>query len=272
MSDISSHMTSLALAEREGSSGSVLDPDLNQHNFQQMEMSGISMKMGERTEARNNQHIVDPMTQGSVTGSSATALSLHSGQAFQCTRVTFAGQSAAPTQMSSCAFKNELKAPENAVPAGGGMISKESNNLGEQAKDPPFDDRIHGHATAGDGSILQSQAPAGKVSPVNVVEPSHSTKGEKTSRKKRYDADSFFKVNGKLYQKLGKIGSGGSSEVYKVITSDCTIYALKKITLKGRDYPTAYGFCQEIEYLKNLRGKSNIIQLIDFEVRNFDSK
>ncbi|CAA6664906.1 unnamed protein product [Spirodela intermedia] len=248
------------------SSGSVLDPDLNQHNFQQMEMSGISMKMGERTEARNCQHIVDPMTQGSVTGSSATAFSLHSGQAFQCTRVTVAGQSAAPTQMSSCAFKNEFKAPENVAPAGGGMLFEESNKLEKQAKDPSFDDGIHGQVTTGDGSILQSQAPARKVSALDVVEPSQPTKSEKTSRKKRYDADSFFKVNGKLYQKLGKIGSGGSSEVYKVITSDCTIYALKKITLKGRDYPTAYGFCQEIEYLKNLRGKSNIIQLIDFEV------
>jgi serine/threonine-protein kinase TTK/MPS1 len=73
-------------------------------------------------------------------------------------------------------------------------------------------------------------------------------------------------VNGKLYQKLGKIGSGGSSEVHKVISKECAIYALKKIKLRGRDYPTAYGFCQEIEYLNNLKGKSNIIQLIDYEV------
>ncbi|KAL0360185.1 UNVERIFIED_CONTAM: Serine/threonine-protein kinase MPS1 [Sesamum radiatum] len=70
----------------------------------------------------------------------------------------------------------------------------------------------------------------------------------------------------KLYQRLGKIGSGGSSEVHKVISSDCTIYALKKIKLRGRDYSTAYGFCQEIEYLNRLRGKNNIIQLIDYEV------
>ncbi|KAJ4848200.1 Dual-specificity kinase, spindle pole body (SPB) duplication and spindle checkpoint function [Turnera subulata] len=85
-------------------------------------------------------------------------------------------------------------------------------------------------------------------------------------RKKSYDPDLFFKVNGKLYQRLGKIGSGGSSEVHKVISSDCTIYALKKIKLKGRDYATAFGFCQEIEYLNKLKGKDNIIQLIDYEV------
>ncbi|CAN1175453.1 Serine/threonine-protein kinase MPS1 [Linum perenne] len=93
-----------------------------------------------------------------------------------------------------------------------------------------------------------------------------SSKATSSHRKRTYDPDLFFKVNGKLYQRLGKIGSGGSSEVHKVISSDCTIYALKKIKLRGRDYATAYGFCQEIEYLNRLKGKNNIIQLIDYEV------
>lgn len=97
-----------------------------------------------------------------------------------------------------------------------------------------------------------------------------SSKGPSGSRKRTYDPDYFFKVSGKLYQRLGRIGSGGSSEVHKVISSDCTIYALKKIKLKGRDYATAYGFCQEIEYLNRLKGKSNIIQLIDYEVLSPD--
>lgn len=89
-----------------------------------------------------------------------------------------------------------------------------------------------------------------------------------SSRKKHYDPDAFFRVNNKIYQKLGKIGSGGSSEVHKVISLDCTIYALKKINLKGRDYSTAYGFCQEMDYLTRLRGKNYIIQLIDYEITN----
>ncbi|KAF5806503.1 putative mitogen-activated protein kinase kinase TTK family [Helianthus annuus] len=93
-----------------------------------------------------------------------------------------------------------------------------------------------------------------------------SKKDALAPRKRSYDHDQFFKVNGKLYQRLGKIGSGGSSEVHKVISQDCTIYALKKIKLKGRDYGTAFGFCQEIEYLNKLRGKDHIIQLIDYEV------
>ncbi|KAI5435969.1 serine/threonine-protein kinase MPS1 [Lathyrus oleraceus] len=92
------------------------------------------------------------------------------------------------------------------------------------------------------------------------------TEKDKAARKMTYNPVSFFKVSGKLYQRLGRIGTGGSSEVHKVISSECTIYALKKIKLKGRDYATAYGFCQEIEYLYRLKGKSNIIQLINYEV------
>uniref|UniRef100_A0A803M5A3 Protein kinase domain-containing protein n=1 Tax=Chenopodium quinoa TaxID=63459 RepID=A0A803M5A3_CHEQI len=119
-----------------------------------------------------------------------------------------------------------------------------------------------------DASHIPPPSSSSKDLSSNVkLEPSKSEKHEKApSRKKGYDPDLFFKVNGKLYQRLGKIGSGGSSEVHKVISSDCTIYALKKIKLKGRDYATAYGFCQEILYLKKLKGKDNIIQLIDFEV------
>ncbi|WKA09488.1 hypothetical protein VitviT2T_027128 [Vitis vinifera] len=140
----------------------------------------------------------------------------------------------------------------------------------------PLDDNsTKGKGFTGDVTDLQSQVPLSKSSSSDVkLETSKSEKQEKVvsgkgssvPRKKNYDPDMFLKVNGKLYQRLGKIGSGGSSEVHKVISSDCSIYALKKIRLKGRDYATAYGFCQEIQYLNKLKGKSNIIQLIDYEV------
>ncbi|KAG6776057.1 hypothetical protein NC652_014179 [Populus alba x Populus x berolinensis] len=128
---------------------------------------------------------------------------------------------------------------------------------------------------ADDGADVQSQPSMSKnpSSDVKLEPPKHekqekvsSSKGASVPRKRNLDPDLFFKVNGKLYQRLGKIGSGGSSEVHKVISSDCTIYALKKIKLKGRDYGTAYGFCQEILYLNKLKRKNNIIQLIDYEV------
>ncbi|GMI90891.1 putative protein kinase 1 [Hibiscus trionum] len=140
---------------------------------------------------------------------------------------------------------------------------------------PQNDKSIKGQEFAGTVTNIQSQSPLSKDlnSDVKLDPPKAekhgkvtSSKGASAPRKRNYDPDLFFKVNGKLYQRLGKIGSGGSSEVHKVISSDCTIYALKKIKLKGRDYASAYGFCQEIEYLNRLKGKNNIINLIDYEV------
>nr|KJB59183.1 hypothetical protein B456_009G243100 [Gossypium raimondii] len=147
----------------------------------------------------------------------------------------------------------------------------------ELSKDsfPQNDKSIKGQEIAGCVTNIQSQPPLSKDLNSDLkLEPSKaekqgkvtSSKGAPAPRKRSYDPDLFFKVNGKLYQRLGKIGSGGSSEVHKVISSDCTIYALKKIKLKGRDYASAYGFCQEIEYLNRLKGKNNIINLIDYEV------
>ncbi|XP_006351871.1 serine/threonine-protein kinase mph1 isoform X2 [Solanum tuberosum] len=178
-----------------------------------------------------------------------------------------ADQTAIAVPSSTTETDSEVKRPNLAEGPKNSMLIK-----GDMPKDTsPLEDNSAKECV----TDIQSEAPLSKVSSSNMkLEPSKSEKQEKSvgskatssSRKKGYDPDTFFKVNGKLYQRLGKIGSGGSSEVHKVIASDCSIYALKKIKLKGRDYATAYGFCQEIEYLKRLKGKNNIIQLIDYEV------
>ncbi|KAL5145442.1 Serine/threonine-protein kinase mph1 [Glycine soja] len=166
-----------------------------------------------------------------------------------------------------------------------GSLSKESNQSKEQQGGELKESGNSKYTSCDDGkgkeavdvATVQMQAPLPTTitsssdvklgsSKVEKREKAASSKGTLGARKRTYDPELFFKVNGKLYQRLGKIGSGGSSEVHKVISSDCRIYALKKIKLKGRDYATAYGFCQEIEYLNRLKGKDNIIQLIDYEV------
>ncbi|XP_047324493.1 serine/threonine-protein kinase MPS1-like [Impatiens glandulifera] len=167
----------------------------------------------------------------------------------------------------------------------GQIEPKEYDEIGNQRKNNMLKESdISKNPSLLDGKVNQAQElSAGMQSqhalpknstPDSLIESSKSEKQDKAPsgkstarhRKKGYDSDLFFNVNGKLYQRLGKIGSGGSSEVHKVISSDCTIFALKVIKLKGRDYSTAYGFCQEIEYLNKLKGKNNIIQLIDYEV------
>uniref|UniRef100_A0A7N0VAH8 Protein kinase domain-containing protein n=1 Tax=Kalanchoe fedtschenkoi TaxID=63787 RepID=A0A7N0VAH8_KALFE len=134
------------------------------------------------------------------------------------------------------------------------------------------DKSVKWKGTNADVTDIQNHAPSAKTSTTDLnpnyekPETSATDKRVPAPRKRNSNSDAFFKVNGRQYQKLGRIGTGGSSEVHKVISADCSIYALKKIRLKGRDYATAFGFCQEILYLNKLKGKSNIIQLIDFEV------
>lgn len=44
------------------------------------------------------------------------------------------------------------------------------------------------------------------------------------------------------------------------------IFALKRIKLQGKDSEASKGFVDEITLLQRLRGKQNIIQLVDAEV------
>eukprot|EP00850_Spirogloea_muscicola_P007128 SM000035S13108 [mRNA] locus=s35:454546:458080:- [translate_table: standard] len=78
--------------------------------------------------------------------------------------------------------------------------------------------------------------------------------------------DNTLVVNGTAYQKLSVIGKGGSSKVYKVVAPSRDVYALKRIRLAGRDADSARGFREEATLLHRLRGKRNIVQLIDSEV------
>ncbi|XP_062097577.1 serine/threonine-protein kinase MPS1 isoform X8 [Humulus lupulus] len=183
-------------------------------------------------------------------------------------------QIAIAAQSSTSAVDTQMESKEYEISkVQQGRVLKESGSAGDSSL---LDDRPDEGKQLTAGAIdFQSHITSSKSLSSNVKS-EHSksdkqdrvagAKGASVHRKRNYDPDLFFKVNGKLYQRLGKIGSGGSSEVHKVISSDCTIYALKKIKLKGRDYATAFGFCQEIEYLNRLKGKHNIIQLIDFEV------
>merc|ERR1711959_154873 len=69
-----------------------------------------------------------------------------------------------------------------------------------------------------------------------------------------------FIVHGVYYTKLGCVGKGGSSKVYKVMAPN------KKIYLKEHDSQANRGNIEEINLLQSLKGKDNIIQLIDAEV------
>lgn len=107
-------------------------------------------------------------------------------------------------------------------------IPKESETTKD---DLPLDNKSNKEQVCiGDVTDVQSQAPLSEHPSSDVKFGSSKpeireklAKSKAAPRKKSHDPELFFKVNGKLYQRLGKIGSGGSSEVHKVISSDCKI-------------------------------------------------
>lgn len=66
--------------------------------------------------------------------------------------------------------------------------------------------------------------------------------------------------------KLGILGKGGSSKVYKVLTEAMDqIYALKRVNLRGIDKATKEGYKNEVQLLKRLSNCDSIIKLYDFD-------
>eukprot|EP00549_Striatella_unipunctata_P015260 CAMPEP_0118678962 /NCGR_PEP_ID=MMETSP0800-20121206/3516_1 /TAXON_ID=210618 ORGANISM="Striatella unipunctata, Strain CCMP2910" /NCGR_SAMPLE_ID=MMETSP0800 /ASSEMBLY_ACC=CAM_ASM_000638 /LENGTH=398 /DNA_ID=CAMNT_0006574889 /DNA_START=39 /DNA_END=1235 /DNA_ORIENTATION=+ len=76
----------------------------------------------------------------------------------------------------------------------------------------------------------------------------------------------ILSVRGVPYAKLGVIGKGASGKVYRVLSRDCRVLALKKIKITNIDRKAMEGYKNEINLLKRLRGNPSIIQLVDSEI------
>ncbi len=173
------------------------------------------------------------------------------------------GPSRAPVLPASSSYLHETGSTPAANPAG---------NRG-----------IHAIPPQGTPAPLKSTAGASMPAPSSRtqaqtqihVPPSHSTSDQsnqapKQPSRKVVENEHMVIVRGVQYTKLECVGKGGSSKVYKVMAPNKKIFALKRIRLNGRDQEAATGFLDEITLLARLRGKSNIIQLIDSEVHRRD--
>ena len=76
----------------------------------------------------------------------------------------------------------------------------------------------------------------------------------------------IVRVEDESYAKLGVIGRGSSSKVYRAVSRDCDVVALKKVKLDGLDKAAIDGYANEIALLKRLKGNPAIIQLYSAEV------
>lgn len=79
-------------------------------------------------------------------------------------------------------------------------------------------------------------------------------------------------VNGKRYNRIGLLGKGGSSRVYRVMDEANNLLAIKRVEINRNDAETRTSFINEINLLEKLRGNQQIIRLIDSELNEDVSK
>ncbi|KAJ3412061.1 hypothetical protein HDV05_001341 [Chytridiales sp. JEL 0842] len=104
-----------------------------------------------------------------------------------------------------------------------------------------------------------------------IIPPSMKQSQQTTDKFKEKSNKIFVSVNGVLYRKIELIGKGASSKVYKVISEEGRIYALKKVKLDDEDETQVEGYLNEIELLRKLEKSPHIINLIDAEVNQEES-
>ena len=78
--------------------------------------------------------------------------------------------------------------------------------------------------------------------------------------------NNIIRVNDVPFVKLGVIGKGGSSKVYRVLSKSCCVLAIKKVKLGNLDQKAIDGYANEIALLKKLQGNPSIIQMHDSEI------
>jgi len=83
--------------------------------------------------------------------------------------------------------------------------------------------------------------------------------------------NNILRVNQTPFIRLGVIGRGGSCKVYRGLSRQGDVVAIKKVKLDGMDERSIAGYSNEIALLKRLRGNPSIIRLLDSQV-NMDRK
>ena len=76
----------------------------------------------------------------------------------------------------------------------------------------------------------------------------------------------ILRVNDASYVKLGVVGKGGSCKVYRALSKDCTVVAIKKVKTDGLNEKAIESYANEIKLLRSLTGNPAIIQMYDSQV------
>lgn len=99
---------------------------------------------------------------------------------------------------------------------------------------------------------------------MSVLDTATTAAGAATTKTKK--TRSKFKVNGKDYTQMKRIGKGGSSDVYQVMAENQKMFALKRVKLEGADENAIAGYKGEIELLRKLENVERVVRLIDYQI------
>ncbi|KAK5677602.1 hypothetical protein LTS10_010176 [Elasticomyces elasticus] len=116
-------------------------------------------------------------------------------------------------------------------------------------------------AISGNTPHRQAPAPPPKMSVLNTATTTAGASVTK-SKKKR----SHIVVNGKIFTQMGKIGKGGSSDVFCVMAENYKTFALKRVKLSDCDESAVTGFKGEIDLLRQLTEVERVVRLFDWEL------
>eukprot|EP00968_Pinguiococcus_pyrenoidosus_P014051 scaffold1277_cov253-Pinguiococcus_pyrenoidosus.AAC.56 len=116
----------------------------------------------------------------------------------------------------------------------------------------------HSMSTASSSSSTTSSVRSSSAAPASRQHPL-GTRGQ--------GPDEICVVNGKSFVKLGIVGKGGSSQVYRVMDSAHNVFALKKVNIDSQtDRRMVEMYKNEITLLEKLRGNPRIVELVDSQV------
>jgi hypothetical protein len=124
--------------------------------------------------------------------------------------------------------------------------------------------KSHRKSSQSEGNFVNRLLPQSKV----------ESDGTKSSNivSNSFKADKVI-VNGNDYIKMNLLGKGGSSSVYRVLASDMSLCAFKKIQVSPNldDCETVFdSYLNEISLLQKLKGSKHIIQILDHEINRED--
>jgi len=112
-------------------------------------------------------------------------------------------------------------------------------------------------------SINTPQRAAPPPPKMSVLDTVTTNAGASTVKKKKR---THITLNGKVYSLRGRLGKGGTSDVYRVMAENDKMFALKKVSLKDAAEDTIRGYKGEIDLLKKLENVERVVRLFDWEV------